>query len=121
MKSKLCLLAVLLALVTVAAAQNPKLSPDLQNPAEGTVNVIVQFTAPPTARHHQKVLSRGGTLKRELALIQAAAYAMPASAVADLASDPEVVHISTDLPLSGASTSASTLDYHTETLNAPYA
>lgn len=111
---------VVLALVAMAAAQNKKLSPELQNPAGGAVNVIVQFNAPPTARHHQKVLDRGGTLKQELGVVQAAAYSMPASAVADLANDPEVVYIASDLPLSGASNST-TPDYHTDTLNAPYA
>lgn len=121
MKSKIRLLAVLLALVSVSAAQNSKLSTDLQNRSEGTVNVIVQFTTPPTARHHQKVISRGGMLKQELRLVQAAAYSMPASAVADLSSDPEVVYISPDRPLTGAINSTATLDYHTQTLNAPYA
>ena len=121
MKSTIFRFTALLALVTVAAAQNKKLSPELQNPAEGAVNVIVQFTAPPTARHHQKVLSRGGKLKQELGLVQAAAYSMPSSAVADLANDPEVVYVAPDRPLSGAITSDATLDYHAETLNAPYA
>jgi len=121
MKSTISLFIVLLALVAMAPAQNKKLSPELQNPPDGAVNVIVQFTAPPTARHHQKVLSRGGTLRQELGLVQAAAYSMPSSAVADLANDPEVAYVAPDRPLSGALSSDATLDYHTETVNAPYA
>jgi len=31
------------------------------------VDVIVQYTAAPTARHHEKVFSRGGALRRDLA------------------------------------------------------
>jgi hypothetical protein len=42
-------------------AGSPKMSKDLEgkNPSD-LVDVIVQFKQAPTARHHQKVLSRGG-------------------------------------------------------------
>jgi subtilisin family serine protease len=79
------------------------------------VDVIVQFTQIPTARHHQKVLSRGGTLKQELGVVKAGAYSIPASALADLAADPEVVYISPDRHLAGF------LNNGAPAVNAPYA
>jgi hypothetical protein len=57
------------------------------------VDVIVQFTQAPTARHHQKVLSKGGTLKNTLGLVNGGSYSVPASALAALAADPEVAYI----------------------------
>lgn len=78
------------------------MSKDLEGKkASDQVDVIVQFTQTPTASHHQKVLSRGETLKHELGLVKSGAYSMPASALADLAADPEVVHISPDRSLAG--------------------
>src|SRR5581483_7233255 len=46
--------------------------------------------------HHQKVFNRGGQLKNKLDFIRSGAYSMPASALADLANDPSVTHISLD-------------------------
>jgi serine protease AprX len=83
--------------------------------------VIVQFRQVPTARHHQKVLDRGGKLRRELGRFRGAAYSMPASALASLAADPEVVYISPDRPVHASSTVAPVLDYHTDAINAPAA
>jgi len=96
-----------------------KISKDLVGKASGQVDVIVQFKQAPTAYHHEKVLSRGGKIKRELGRFKGGAYTMPASALEDLANDPDVVYITPDRPLSGASTSSSawTLDYHSETIN----
>ena len=69
------------------------------------------------------MLSRGGTLKQELGQFKGAAYKVPASALADLAADPEVVYISPDRPLHSAGNNKSTavLDYHTAAINAPAA
>ncbi len=100
------------------------------NPQE-TIDVIVQFREAPTAVHHAKVISRGGALKTELGLVNGAAYTIPAGAIKDLASDPDVAYISPDRSLQGmggpggpggpgapqADTSA-TLDYYDATTNA---
>ncbi|MGH9642648.1 MAG: S8 family peptidase [Terriglobales bacterium] len=124
MKSKTSrtVVLVVLALSAIASANNGnKIAPDLQGQT-GTVNIIVQFTVLPTTKQHQKVVSRGGKLKRKLDLVKGGAYSMPASKLADLATDSQVVYISPDRGLNGAAGNLSAvLDYHTETVNAPYA
>ncbi|MBV9764125.1 MAG: S8 family serine peptidase, partial [Acidobacteriaceae bacterium] len=101
---------------TVAFAANPKLSPDLENvDANSNAAVIVQYTSTPGPAHHEKVTSRGGTLKHDLSFIKSGAYSIPASMLDDLASDPEVVHISLDRKITGA------LDNTTVAVNAPTA
>jgi serine protease AprX len=101
-----------------------KISPDLKEAnASGQVDVIVQFKQVPTTTFHQKVLSRGGKIKTELGQFKGGAYTMPVSALTDLASDPDVVYISPDRRLNGATQSAipATLDYHTAAIDAPAA
>ena len=107
----------------LANAGESKFSSDLAGAsASGQVGVIVQYNRTPGAAYHKKVLSRGGTLKRELGGFNGAAYSMPASAIADLANDPDVVYISPDRPLRGTGTSSSSPvavnDYHIATINA---
>ena len=98
-KRFLTLCAVILC-ATMAFAGSPKMSKDLEGKnASDQVDVIVQFNQVPTARHHQKVLSRGGKLKHELGLVKSGAYSLPASALADLAADPDVAYIAPDRPL----------------------
>ena len=82
--------------------------------------MIVQFTQVPTSKHHQLITKRGGRINRQLGRFRGGAYRISASALADLANDPNVVYISPDRRLSASSTSASawTLDYHNETANA---
>ena len=96
-------LAALFIGAALTLAQSPKPAHDKLGPVlqqltakDGNVDVIVQFDQDPTDAHHQKVINRGGTLKNTLHSIKAGAYSMPASAVADLARDSSVVHISVD-------------------------
>lgn len=113
--------AMILSASLAFAGSHKKLSKDLEGAkVSSQVDVIVQYTQVPTARHHQKVLSRGGKIKRELGRFKGGAYTISASKLADLAADPEVVYISPDRPLHNASTAGS-LDYHTGTINAPAA
>ena len=101
-----------------AFAQAPynKIASDVQNvDPKSTVNVIVQFDQVPTEAHHNLVRARGGSLRRTLNLVKAGSYRLPASAVADLANEPSVVHISVDHPLT------SKLDYTTAATNATVA
>ena len=110
----------------MAFAGPQKISGDLQAKTTANaemVDVIVRFTTVPTAAHHEKILSRGGTIKRELGQFKGAAYSMPASALADLADDPDVVYISPDRPLKGASEGKPNAvnDYHIGVINAPAA
>ncbi len=123
-RALLAVCAAILLSAGMAFADSAKISNDLggKNGAD-QVDVIVQFNQAPTARYHQKVLSRGGKLHRELGLVKGGAYSLPASALADLAADPDVVYISPDRPLHGANDDSFTpvLDYHNETVNAPAA
>lgn len=109
---------------SLAFAGSSKLSQDLmgQN-GSAPVDVIVQFNQVPLAAYHQKVLSRGGTLKQELGQFKGAAYTMPATALAELASDPDVLYISPDRPLhsTGNTNLTASLDYHVFAINAPAA
>src|ERR1022692_718602 len=89
---------------TVQSDGRPKFSADLQNARgdeRGLANVIVQFVSKPTAQHHKKVTSRGGSLTRDLSLIKASAYRMPVASIAELASDPDVVYVSLDRQVKG--------------------
>ena len=86
-----------------SAVADNKVASELQSAQAGAhVDVIVQFRTPPSALHHQRVANRGGKLKSEFGgIIRGAAYSMPASAVADLARDPEVTYITPDRPVHG--------------------
>ena len=89
-------------LAATAFAAGSKISRDLAGVSrEATVDVIVQFTATPTARHHEKVTRLGGTLKREFSMVKAGHYSIPASKLEDLANDPEVAYISPDRAVHG--------------------
>jgi serine protease AprX len=108
----------------LAFAGSRKMSKDLEGKnASDQVDVIVQFTQAPTARHHQKVFNRGGKLRRELGLVRSGAYSLPASALAALAADPDVAYIAPDRPLYSTNNGSPTavLDYHADTVNAPVA
>ncbi len=121
---KLLLVAAVILSASLAFAGSPKMAKDLKGKRPSDqVDVIIQFTQAPTARHHQKVLSKGGRLNKVLGIVKAGWYSVPASALAALAADPDVAYISPDRPVSSTSDGSSTavLDYHTDTVNAPVA
>jgi serine protease AprX len=60
------------------------------------VNVIVRFVEPPNLRLHALVRRHGGELRRELAIIDSAAYRIPAGKLRQLAARPEIAGISLD-------------------------
>ncbi len=96
MKLFYCSISILVT-GALAMAQGPKVAPELQGiDSKSNVHVIVQFDQDPTDAYHQKVTSRGGTWKATLHSVKAGAYSMPASSLADLSKDPNVVHISQD-------------------------
>jgi serine protease AprX len=98
----------MISILTLAAgllsAKHPKIAGDLDNAdPSSTVDVIVQFTVPPTAKHHQKVKDLGGRLKTDLSgVIKGAHYSVPVNVLAELANDPEVAYISPDRKVRGA-------------------
>lgn len=110
------------SLATADQVHRSKLSPDLASKkGSEQVDVIVQFNQKPTAALHRKVLSRGGSMKKELRLIRSGAYRVPGSKLAELDADPDVVHVSPDRPLKSTAAITQVLDYHNETIQAPAA
>lgn len=67
-----------------------------------TAEVIVRFRHTPNENHHERVRQRGGKHKADLSLIRSGLYSLPASAIDDLALDPEVESISPDPPVHAA-------------------
>src|SRR5215467_6672005 len=110
----LFILSVIAVSVANSLPAHPKVASDLGNvAASGAVDVIVQFIATPTERHHQKVKDKGGQLKADLSgTIKGAHYTLPARAVEDLANDPEVVYVSPNREVHGM------LDYANPTIGA---
>ena len=99
-----------------AFARHPKMAPDLEGvEPSSTVDVIIQFTHVPTARHHAMVMSRGGSLKARFDVVKGAAYRIQRSQLESLADEPEVVYISPDRKLKGM------LDLTAAAVNAPTA
>ena len=117
------LLTLILALSIPAFARDKKVAADLPQTGAAAMDVIVQFTASPTQRHHNKVTGRGGKIKRDLCLVNGLHASMTPAQVDALAADPEVTHISPDRPLfsTGNGSPTAVLDYHTDTVNAPVA
>ena len=114
------LVACLVLLSAVPAfARHPKFSPDLDDSkGSANVNVIVQFTQAPTQKHFDKVRAHGGELKTQLGTFRGAVFSVPASALQNLADDPDVTYISPDRPLRATAT---TTDFYDQAVNAPYA
>jgi len=115
----LTLCAVMLS-ASLALARTSKVSTDLAGTyVSGNVDVIVQFDQVPTDSYHEKVLKRGGVVKRKLGSFKGAAYSMPAAELEELAKDPNVLFISPDRPLAHATNAVN--DYHAASINATYA
>ena len=111
-------LLVLLALTVCSAsfAAEPKISSDLERVAAGSeVDVIIQFTVPVQRKHLDLVTAKGGTTKTVFHTIDAGAFHVPASALADLAGDLDVAYISLDRKVGAR------LDLTAATTNAPVA
>src|SRR5229473_3995386 len=115
----LALVTLLTAGTSLADSKKPKISDDLKAARSSkhgaTVDVIIQFNQTPTDAHHQKVQSKGGTLKTKLDLIKAAHYSVPTEALDALADDPDVVYISPNRPVKGS------LDHVVSSVNADLA
>src|SRR5437667_12626062 len=113
MKRALVASLFILCLAAPGNAEN-KLAPDLLfRKDRSALDVIVQFNSAPTERHHAKIRSKGGELKRDLgAVLNAAHYSIPADRIAELSNDPDVVYISPNRSLHAS------LDYANPTVNA---
>ena len=116
MKRPLTITFLTLMTWSLAYAGSPKIAKDLENrDPNSTVDVIVQFHQAPAERHHQMIRGKGGIHKSDLHVVKAAAYSVPASAIPQLADDPDVAFISPDRQVKGA------LDYANPTVGADIA
>ena len=88
---------------TVAWAGTEKLSTELKPENRSgsrsaqdadLVEVIVQYKVAPTEAHHRRIAGLGGKLNTRMDFIKAAHYSVPASALDELANDPDIAYIS---------------------------
>lgn len=68
---------------------------DAQHP-NAVIDVIVQFRQTPRAEHYTRMGALGATRKAKLHGIRAAAFRIPASALAQLEKDPDVLYVTPD-------------------------
>ena len=97
--------------ITFAQAGNsdriaPELAATLAKARQGssanqTINVIVQYKQTPTTEHYARMQNRGAKLHSKLHMINAAAFAVPARALAALADDDDIAFVTLDHPLKG--------------------
>src|SRR5579863_2380220 len=125
-KQTIAILAVLVGAATLSygAQHNPKLSADLEGrDPETPVNVIIQYKQTPGQRHIDAVVRRGGRHLATLGVVNGAVYVVPAKALAELANDPDVAHISPDRPVKASDYSAGPVvfDYKLQAVNADIA
>src|SRR5580658_5270237 len=96
-KRKIAVLSALLGAASLCYGQHSKVSPDLESrDPEAPVNVIIQYKQTPRQSHIDAVVSKGGRHLRTLDVVHGAVFSVPAKALADLASDPDVKYISPD-------------------------
>ena len=113
---KIALAAIAGAATLAYGAHHPKIDAELEgkNP-DSPVNVIIQYKQGAQPRHLDAVSRRGGQHKGTLHVIKGAAYSLPASALEELANDPDVEQIVPDREVHGM------LDTAAQAINAPYA
>src|SRR5579871_457180 len=76
------------------------------------IDVIVQYRQTPTEANHNRILAKGGQLRHNFDIIRGAHYLIPASQFEQLASDPDIAHVSLDHAVkSTATVLPSTPDY----------
>jgi serine protease AprX len=96
-----------------------KVSDALQQLPRGQrVDVIVQYRVQPTLAEVKRAVGRGGSLREPLSVINGAAFTIKAGSLAALANDPNVMHISPDLPVRATAT---VTDFYDQAVLAPYA
>jgi len=106
------LLTVGLLSVSSLMAAN-KMSPDLQGlPASASVDVILQFTHPPSAVDLSAVNRAGGVVKQQFQSLNGALATLKAGQLKGLSANPNITYISLDRKLSGS------LEFAEPTVNA---
>lgn len=96
-------LSITLGLLCASSLMGAKLSNDLQRlPPGSSVDVIVQFTAPPSANDFAAIAAAGGNLKKRFPNIRGGLFTVPAAALHGIAANPRIFYISPDRKLSGS-------------------
>ena len=91
------ILAFVALIPAMVMANDAKLAPELkQTTSNQTVSVIVQYKTVPTAVHKSRIQMLGGTVGRDLTVVNSITAHMPASAVGALSEDDSV---RTSLPI----------------------
>src|SRR5437588_3845776 len=91
---------LVLLFASVAWGDDRKLSPELKGRHSGdSIDVIVQFKVTPAQKHKDSISLHGGSVKQHLGPVKGFLVSVPASRVAQLSNDPDVVYISPDRPL----------------------
>ncbi len=104
---------------TSAFAAPRRVSRDLQKQSsQQWLNVIVQYRVPPTQAHFAKVIARGGTLQRNLPMINGGAFTIKGSSLKALSKDSNVAYVSLDRPVWATAT---VTDLYDQAVLAPYA
>lgn len=104
------------ASISIVEAQ-VKISQDLNSvPPEKQVDVIVQFANNSSARQPGKAAAWGATMQNGFPAINGAHYSIAASALKTLQTDNDVLYVSLDRKLTGASGSDVAYDYMPETI-----
>ena len=117
MKAKLLVLAVLVGAVTLAAADNSKLAPELRaTNSSQSVDVIVRYKVTPGATHVANLGGHQGQVRKDLSSLKDLAATLPASQLDDLSNDPDIAYIAPDRKVS-----AFFLDTPASAINAQYA
>jgi serine protease AprX len=91
---------------------------DRNGKPDSLLDVIVQFKVRPQAKHYARMAARGASTKARLHSINAAAFKIPASALAELEADPDVAFVSPDRQVQQTSTET---DFYDQAVGAPYA
>ncbi len=117
--ARLAAFLVVVLAASMAFGQSPKMSKDLQKrPASDTIDVIVQYADSPASGNFTKAKGAGATLRKQMGLVKAAVYTLPAGRVQNLLdSDSSITYVSPDRPLKST---AATTDFYDQAVNAPY-
>ncbi len=104
---------------TFAVAAPRRVSKDLQKQSsQQWLNVIVQYRVAPTQAHFDKVIARGGTLQKNLPMINGGAFTIKGSSLKALSKDSNVAYVSLDRPVWATAT---VTDLYDQAVLAPYA
>ena len=81
---------------TLVYGERSKLAPDVKRNGNGPVDVIVQFTGPPTEAALASVIGGGGVLKQKFGTVNAVLVSVPATAIQGLEHNPNVRYVTPD-------------------------